>query len=72
MKDESIPSFLNDEDKFTESLINNNPLEANLNPFMNNQQSKDDLASKELNFDDDFTGDDREETPTPPVDAGKS
>lgn len=39
---------------------------------MNNQQAKDDLVPKELNFDDDFTREDREETPTPPVDAGKS
>jgi len=71
LKDESIPSFLNDEDRFTDSLINNNPLE-DLNPFTNNQQAKDGLAPKELNFDDDFIREDREETPTPPVDAGKS
>ena len=71
-KDESLPKSFNDEVKaFSEGIANNNPLDDVFNPFSNKEVED---IDKEINKDKDFEehgGDNREETPTPPVDAGK-
>lgn len=71
ISDECIPKPLNNEVKtLAEGLVNNNPLGDAFNPFLKSEKEDRVEEFKELDFNQ-FHAVNREETPTPPADAGR-